>query len=379
MSARVLLVYPGAGRAKRIDGIAAGIVPRDFFYGYLALLDAGRDVAVADSRRDPSSMLGRAALRLERLRNRVINLGYSAQRVRALQPEFAGRDVVVSFTDGFSLSLGLYGIKGPGRPLLVGGFHGLSDSADMVPSWARRYADSRVRRALNGLDHIFFFGEPDRQRSIRLYGLPAHRTSLFPFGIDTSFWCPDPGVATGEIVLSVGSDPKRDFATLIAAPTDAPVNILTRLPVVVPAGRRIEVIQGSYHGSAVDDVVLRTMYRTAAMVVVPLQDVWQPTGYSVVLQAMACGRPVILSDFRGLWDRDAFVSGENCLLVSPGNPVELAGAIDRLRQDPGLRQRLGEAARQTALTRFDLSRMNAGILSLIGRFDSISTSQGTKK
>src|SRR2546422_7973887 len=43
--------------------------------------------------------------------------------------------------------------------------------------------------------------------------------------------------------------------------------------------------------------------------------------------------------------------GETAWLVPPGNPAELASAIELLAQDPDLRRRLGRNARAAALAR----------------------------
>ncbi len=368
MTGRTLFIFPGQSRADRLPGVAAGDVPREFFYGFLALRDAGYDVAMADSHRDPDNVLGRALVRLEIRRNSFVNLGYSWQRVRALTTALESADVALSFTDGFSLSLGRYGHRLANRPRLAGGFHGLADIIDQVRPAFRQPAHRIIRRAVAGLDHVFFSGEPDRRQSIALFGLDPAKTSLYRFGVDTRFWCPDTTAPEEQVVFSVGSDPKRDYATLINADVAAPVRILTRLPVAVPPGRGdVEIIRGSYHGSPVTDLVLRDMYRRAQIVAVPLLDVWQPTGCSVTLQAMACGRPVILSDFRGLWDREVLRDGENCLLVPPGDPAALAAAANRLRSDSSLRHHLGAAARRTAESHFALDRMNQDIIALAGR------------
>ena len=80
---------------------------------------------------------------------------------------------------------------------------------------------------------------------------------------------------------------------------------------------------------------------------------------------MACAKPVVLTDIRGLWDREAFVSGENCILVPPGDPVALEKAVARLLTDGDLRKRMGTAARHTAETIFPLSRMDIAMRELV--------------
>ena len=85
-----------------------------------------------------------------------------------------------------------------------------------------------------------------------------------------------------------------------------------------------------------DDI--RRLYNRARAVIVPLKDVYQPSGYSVTLQAMSCGRPVVLTKTRGLWAPEHFIDGENCLLVPPGDAAALGAAISRLRSDASARR-----------------------------------------
>jgi glycosyltransferase involved in cell wall biosynthesis len=112
------------------------------------------------------------------------------------------------------------------------------------------------------------------------------------------------------------------------------------------------------------DEALRRLYNRARAVIVPLKDVYQPTGYSVTLQAMSCGRPVILSAIKGLWAPELLKNNENCLLVPPGDAAVLGAAIARIRADAALRARLGHAARTTALSHFGLNRMGDATVAL---------------
>src|SRR5262249_55244829 len=82
------------------------------------------------------------------------------------------------------------------------------------------------------------------------------------------------------------------------------------------------------------------------------------------LEAMAASRPVVASRVGGL--AEVVVDGESGLLVAPGDPVPLAGALGPLAADPALRRRLGEAGRARVLARYTAAQMAAGTLACYG-------------
>lgn len=70
-----------------------------------------------------------------------------------------------------------------------------------------------------------------------------------------------------------------------------------------------------------------------------------------VMEAMAAARPVVASRADGI--QELVTDGADGLLVPPANPEALAHAVVALHGDPERRRRLGEAARRTAIERFD--------------------------
>jgi glycosyltransferase involved in cell wall biosynthesis len=81
-----------------------------------------------------------------------------------------------------------------------------------------------------------------------------------------------------------------------------------------------------------------------------------------LLEAAACGRPLVATDVPGC--REVVVHGETGLLVPPRDPGALAAAIGTLARDPGLRQRLGAAARERVCRLFDQQRIVEQTLAL---------------
>jgi colanic acid/amylovoran biosynthesis glycosyltransferase len=75
---------------------------------------------------------------------------------------------------------------------------------------------------------------------------------------------------------------------------------------------------------------------------------------NVVLEAMACGVPVVTTDCGGV--REAVTDGVEGFVVAPRDPEKLAAALARLWRDPELRRRMGEAGRTRVQGGFTLER-----------------------
>ncbi|MGW4894920.1 glycosyltransferase [Kitasatospora sp. NPDC004240] len=88
----------------------------------------------------------------------------------------------------------------------------------------------------------------------------------------------------------------------------------------------------------------------AALDVFVLPSHWEGFSRSA-MEAAAGGLPMVLSDIRGC--REIGGHGEHLLLAPPGDARALTCALDRLLTEPGLRERLGAAARQRAVAHFD--------------------------
>jgi glycosyltransferase involved in cell wall biosynthesis len=106
---------------------------------------------------------------------------------------------------------------------------------------------------------------------------------------------------------------------------------------------------------------LGAYYERAAVVCVPSRR----EGYGVVArEAMAYGRGVVVAATGGLLD--AVDDEETGLVVPPRDVRALGNAVHRLLEDPGLRVRLGAAARALAKERFSRSSTAQALLGAYG-------------
>lgn len=177
------------------------------------------------------------------------------------------------------------------------------------------------------------------------WGVEARRLHHVRFGVDRDFWVPGPDPGRSGRVLVVGNDRHRDFATAVRAVEiaqvsrpDLRVHVVTEQPVDVPPEVGVRTAGMSH-------VALRQEYQRAEMCVVALQLNAHCSGVTAALEAMACGRPVIVTETPGMGDyvRD----GHDGLLVPPGDAQALAAAILRVAANPSLGADLGAAGRRT--------------------------------
>jgi len=85
-----------------------------------------------------------------------------------------------------------------------------------------------------------------------------------------------------------------------------------------------------------------------------------------VLEAMRSGLPVVASRVGGV--PEAVTEGANGLMVPPGDPPGLAGALSRLLSDGKLRQQIGLEARHRYEARFRFERMAEETLAVYDTF-----------
>lgn len=93
---------------------------------------------------------------------------------------------------------------------------------------------------------------------------------------------------------------------------------------------------------------LAALYRNCAMLVAT--SFVNETFGMALCEAMACGTPVVASDFGGF--REVVVEGETGFRVSPQDPRDLAAKITALLASPQLRDRMGRAGRRRVLEMF---------------------------
>jgi glycosyltransferase involved in cell wall biosynthesis len=159
----------------------------------------------------------------------------------------------------------------------------------------------------------------------------------------------------------------RDYRTLIEAVRGIPIHL------VIAAGsawssvkfdlgseltlpRNVEI-------SSLAHAEMRELYRSAKLVVIPIRPTLRSCGVSVLLEAWAMQRPVIVTRTTGLLD---YVSdGENAVFVQPHDVAAMRATIVRLLEQPDEAERLARNGRKAIEECFNLDRYVRAACSII--------------
>ena len=168
----------------------------------------------------------------------------------------------------------------------------------------------------------------------------------------------DPGASSVRIVSIARLEPPKDHRTLLEAL--AALRSLDWELELIGGGPLEEEARGLAAALGIAGRVRLSGYQPDPAVALARAQVFVLSSRSEgfprsVLEAMRAGLPVVASDVGGV--REAVSEGINGLLVPPGEPKALAGALEKLIAEAPERQRLGAAARRIYEGRFRFERM----------------------
>ncbi|MFT7463025.1 MAG: glycosyltransferase involved in cell wall biosynthesis [Pseudohongiellaceae bacterium] len=164
----------------------------------------------------------------------------------------------------------------------------------------------------------------------RQLGFARRKLHRIHFQIDPDFFRPDPGVdREAQHIVAVGRE-RRDYPTLIEAVRG--MNVELTIVGSSPWSRSkdltddMDLPANVTLRSGLSWLELRRLYSSAALAVVPLQDVDSAAGVTSIFEALATGTPVLVSDTSGIAESIENVPG--VLRVPPGDRRALTDAID---------------------------------------------------
>lgn len=328
---------------------AAGELPDAAPYG-LELLE-GEDTKICFSQPLVPTWERFARLSRDRLHRleiaRILHAQVSDQRRRTA-------DVALSMDERTGIPAALV----PGGPPTVSGIAWLTDPASL----SRPYR-ATVAAALPRMSRLFVECAPMVGVLEQKFGVSSQRIDFVELGVDVDHFSEQVGPTEDGLVFSVGDDINRDHDTLIRSIVaarrvhgEARLELATRLPVSGPT-EWLTVIPRRL------DSLVRGYYARARVVALALRPTVTGSGLTVILQAMACGRPLVVTANPGL--EDYVEHGVTGLLVPAGDADAMGRAIGELLDDPQRCAEMGRAARRRVEQRFDSASFMARLRDVV--------------
>jgi glycosyltransferase involved in cell wall biosynthesis len=253
-------------------------------------------------------------------------------------------DVVFSTVDTVGIPLILLKQAGLVRPPLVYISIGLPERLAQLRGdrMKRLYA-----RALRGTQAIVAYAESEAHQLRAWLGASAPQISFVPFGVDVHAFRPLPEATPETDVVTVGADPRRDFALL--------VRIAARRPEL-----SFRIVASAEHARALTDVPdnvavetdipleeVRDRLAQARVVALPVRDNSYSGATTTLLQAMAMAKPVVVSRTDAIAAGYELEDGVNCRLVTPGDAAAFERALVVTLAGADAASVLGIRARET--------------------------------
>ena len=254
-------------------------------------------------------------------------------------------DVVLSTVDTVGIPLMLLAQARVVRPPFVYAAIGLPERLAQLRSsrMQRLYA-----KALAGASAIVVYSEHEADILERWVGERGARVPVefVPFGVDVEAFRPTDSSPAVDVV-SIGADPHRDFDLLLAVARELPD---TRFLAVVTADRARSLRGAPANVSVESDLPFDDMRRrlvSARAVALPVCENSYSGATTVLLQAMALGKPVVVTRTAAIASGYGLEEGKNVRLVAPGDPAGFARALAEVLGDDEHARALGSRARAT--------------------------------
>jgi glycosyltransferase involved in cell wall biosynthesis len=323
------------GRAIDLDNIQreaeAGKCPRHVMRALRERLQA----TVHVPEKDP-------ILLIDTLRSKLIGQPRLWAMARRLAEQLTGGDLVYCTGEDIGIPLATLCAQKRDRPKIVVFINGVHRPRSRV-----------ALNLFNAAAHVnLFITNCSAQVDVlkNFYRIPEEKIFLLLEQTDTQFFTP--GAVSSHkprpIIASVGLE-RRDYRILAAttADLDVDVRISGFSADVTPWARSFPKLMPSNMSQRFYEwTELVQLYRDADLVVVSLFQTAETSGVTTLMEAMACGRPVIVTRTKGLTD---YVDKVGTVTpVEPGDERGLRQIIVQLLQNPQKAEALGKQGYQVA-------------------------------
>ena len=337
-----------SGRKSRLESVNE--FPKEFFYGYYDFFKRGINIDLIE---EVDLGISKKNNLLKRVLNKFSKLLMDFPIIHSIKllnkknyQLLNESSIIIATTKSIGLSLGLLKflkiIKKPVIFFVMG----------LFPTESNILKRNFYNLLLNDINLVAISKNEKKYLESQL---PKKKVLYIPFGIDKDFWQPKSNNLNNQsYVLAIGNDYNRDWITLINAWEDyyPELLIITNHPIKT-SKNNILIKNGSWGDEYLSDNEIKNLYLNALFVIIPLKQTIQPSGQSCCLQAMACGKPVIMTRIKGAWDDNLIKNKKTLLLVNPESIEELQKSILDLLKNKKLKKELSKNGRKLVEDHFN--------------------------
>ena len=351
---RAFVLYRDSPLRREALRAPAGDPSRYSLYGLDELARAGFEL---HHDLEPQFEPGTRANAAARVLDRTVRLGggYSGDfaRVLASLSELNRSAVVYSTVDTVGIPLALLGRLGRVKPPVVYAAIGLPERLEQLRGPAARRLFAGAFRRLHTIV-AYGWGEVEELRA--WLGSDGPRIEFVAFGVDTEYFRPEPSVQPEDDLVSVGADPRRDFQLVAELARRLPERSF-RIVASADNARVLDALPANVHLEVdVPFARVRACLLRARVVGLPVLDNTYSGATTTLLQAMACGKPVVVTRTAAIARGYNLDDGVNCRLVPSGDLAAFEHAVAGLLDDRWLAAGLGLRARETVERNLTWSR-----------------------
>jgi glycosyltransferase involved in cell wall biosynthesis len=343
--ARIFFVYRDSPERRRALSAPLGAPERYRLYGLDELEARGHVVRHNLERAAPPAWARTAGDLAKRALERAGGYGGDFATVLGSLRRANRSDVVLSTVDTVGIPLMLLRRSGRLHPPLV-------YTAIGLPERLAQLRTERMRRlyprALASSAAVLAYSNREAEE-LRAYLSDVHEApavEFVPFGVDEQAFRPANAPPSVDVVMA-GADPHRDVELFLQLAAEMP----SRSFHLVTSAERARALGPTPPNLQVEvDVpleVVRSRLEGARVVALPVLENTYSGATTVLLQAMALGKAVVVTRTQAIATGYGLSDGDNCRLVEPGDAAGFGRAVATALRDEWHARSLGARARQT--------------------------------
>src|SRR3990167_7704299 len=335
-----------------------GNYPKDFFYGVINS-NKNIEIKVFDDF-FYNSLLQKIQSLLYIFLIRLFRIGFSIILVFTQIRHIKKADLVFATVDTVGLPLlTLKALKIFSKPVIVN-TGGLCDTLleaespiyTKIVSWLLKKANLIISGA------SFY----ECRKLSRLLSIPIQRFSFVRFGIDTDYFKPEKGQKTGNYVLIIGADLKRDWH--LVKQLSEKFNNLRFVIITLPRLVNVELPGNCEVIYNQPIAIVRKYIRDSKFLLIPSFQNYHFAGQSTAFRGMSCAKTVIFTKSFGVSEYK-IRNFKEAILIRPSNLSDAIEAFEWINKNENKLEDIGKNAREHILKNCNYQTYQKHITKLI--------------